>query len=201
MRPLPAALVLLALSVSAPGVVSLAAQTPSATPPVTLTPQQAIAVRRPGDLQWSPDGTRLVFTIDEPASGLGAPNAPLGVRPTRPGCPAVHELREDRTPSTLVARRHSAGLPVRSRRPRADLPAEQRRRRGVGPHKGQARGRGLRVVARWTIDRLPRARGEDRTTTRRRTRTKTTRASSTRTTGRRTSGRWTSAPPPWRPNA
>ena len=69
MRPLPAALVLLALSVSAPCVVSPAAQTPSATPPVTLTPQQAIAVRRPGDLQWSPDGARLVFTIDEPASG------------------------------------------------------------------------------------------------------------------------------------
>ena len=69
MRPLPAALVLLALSVAAPGVVSQAAQTPLVTPAVTLTPQQAIAVRRPGDLQWSPDGTRLVFTIDEPAAG------------------------------------------------------------------------------------------------------------------------------------
>ena len=43
--------------------------TPSATPSATLTPQQAIAVRRPGELQWSPDGSRLVFTIDEPASG------------------------------------------------------------------------------------------------------------------------------------
>jgi dipeptidyl aminopeptidase/acylaminoacyl peptidase len=69
MRRLPVALALLALSVSAFGAVSLAAQTPSATPSVTLTPQLAIAVRRPGDLQWSPDGTRLVFTIDEPASG------------------------------------------------------------------------------------------------------------------------------------
>jgi dipeptidyl aminopeptidase/acylaminoacyl peptidase len=39
------------------------------TPPTPLTPQQAIAVRRPSDLRWSPDGTRLAFSIDEPPTG------------------------------------------------------------------------------------------------------------------------------------
>jgi dipeptidyl aminopeptidase/acylaminoacyl peptidase len=34
-----------------------------------LTPERAIDVRRPMDLQWSPDGNRLAFTIAEPPKG------------------------------------------------------------------------------------------------------------------------------------
>jgi dipeptidyl aminopeptidase/acylaminoacyl peptidase len=68
MQRLPA--VFLSFLVIAPA--AGAAPPPAQTTPVgavTLTPEQAIAVRRPGDLQWSPDGTRLVFTIDEPPAG------------------------------------------------------------------------------------------------------------------------------------
>ena len=34
-----------------------------------LTPQQAISVRRLRELRWSPDGTRLAFTVTEPPKG------------------------------------------------------------------------------------------------------------------------------------
>jgi dipeptidyl aminopeptidase/acylaminoacyl peptidase len=74
MRRLPLALALLVVTVPAIGAAPRVRQAPAPTAPApttaaTLTAAQAIAVRRPGDLQWSPDGTRLLFTIDEPASG------------------------------------------------------------------------------------------------------------------------------------
>ena len=34
-----------------------------------LTPDQAISVRHPRDLRWSPDGTRLAMTVSEPSKG------------------------------------------------------------------------------------------------------------------------------------
>ncbi|MGH9481682.1 MAG: TolB family protein, partial [Terriglobales bacterium] len=40
----------------------LAAQRP-------LTPEQALNLRRPSDLRFSPDGSRLAFTVAEPAHG------------------------------------------------------------------------------------------------------------------------------------
>ncbi len=43
------------------------AQAPA--PASRLTPEQAISLRRLSDLQWSPDGTRLAFTVAEPPSG------------------------------------------------------------------------------------------------------------------------------------
>jgi dipeptidyl aminopeptidase/acylaminoacyl peptidase len=58
----PSAGIVFAVSISVSGL--LLADTPS-----RLTAQQAIALRRPNDLRWSPDGRRLAFTIDEPASG------------------------------------------------------------------------------------------------------------------------------------
>jgi len=44
-----------------------AAQTPSEK--LKLTPEQAIAIRRLNDLRSSPDGTRVAFTVFEPAKG------------------------------------------------------------------------------------------------------------------------------------
>jgi dipeptidyl aminopeptidase/acylaminoacyl peptidase len=37
--------------------------------PASLTPEQAVAVRRPSDLRWSPDGSKLAFTLGEPPIG------------------------------------------------------------------------------------------------------------------------------------
>jgi Tol biopolymer transport system component len=34
-----------------------------------LTPEQAIAIRHPGDLRWSPDGKSLAMTVSEPSKG------------------------------------------------------------------------------------------------------------------------------------
>src|SRR4029079_7072448 len=34
-----------------------------------LTPEQAISVRHPRDLRWSPDGTHLALTVSEPSRG------------------------------------------------------------------------------------------------------------------------------------
>jgi dipeptidyl aminopeptidase/acylaminoacyl peptidase len=34
-----------------------------------LTPEQAISIRHPRDLRWSPDGTRLALTVSEPSKG------------------------------------------------------------------------------------------------------------------------------------
>jgi hypothetical protein len=42
------------------------------TNPAILTPEQAIAVRRPGDLQFSPDGKRLAFAVSRPPKGAAA---------------------------------------------------------------------------------------------------------------------------------
>lgn len=47
---------------------ALCAQT-TAAPKVRLTPEQALAQRRIRELQASPDGTRLVFTVSEPPKG------------------------------------------------------------------------------------------------------------------------------------
>jgi dipeptidyl aminopeptidase/acylaminoacyl peptidase len=47
----------------------LARQTP-APQPTKLTPELAITVRRPSDLQWSPDGATLAFVVPEPPSGV-----------------------------------------------------------------------------------------------------------------------------------
>jgi dipeptidyl aminopeptidase/acylaminoacyl peptidase len=40
---------------------------------IRLTPEQAITARRLRDLRWSPDGTRLAFTVTEPAKGSEQP--------------------------------------------------------------------------------------------------------------------------------
>src|SRR5437762_5123733 len=64
MRPMPPLPGLALAAVFASVVAGL-----SQAPPPPLTPQQAIAVRRPADLRWSPDGTRLAFSIDEPPAG------------------------------------------------------------------------------------------------------------------------------------
>jgi Tol biopolymer transport system component len=37
-----------------------------------LSVEQALAVRRPGDLHFSPDGKKLVFSIGRPPKGTGA---------------------------------------------------------------------------------------------------------------------------------
>ena len=52
--------------------IPLSGQTPAPAPapqPKALTPELAITVRRPSDLQWSPDGTTLAFVVPEPPSG------------------------------------------------------------------------------------------------------------------------------------
>jgi dipeptidyl aminopeptidase/acylaminoacyl peptidase len=50
--------------------IALAAPRPPADDPgTTLTPQQALNLRRIADLRFSPDGTRLAFTVTEPPKG------------------------------------------------------------------------------------------------------------------------------------
>jgi dipeptidyl aminopeptidase/acylaminoacyl peptidase len=50
--------------------VPLSGQAPTPAPqPTKLTPELAITVRRPSDLQWSPDGATLAFVVPEPPSG------------------------------------------------------------------------------------------------------------------------------------
>jgi dipeptidyl aminopeptidase/acylaminoacyl peptidase len=44
-------------------------KTPGAAKASTLTAEQAITVRRPGDLQFAPDGKRLAFTVNRPPKG------------------------------------------------------------------------------------------------------------------------------------
>ena len=48
----------------------LSAQTPVATaPPAALSPEQALKVRRISDLNFSPDGSRLICVVSEPPKG------------------------------------------------------------------------------------------------------------------------------------
>src|SRR3954467_13450049 len=49
-------------------IVALAEALLAAQPPA-LTPAQTLARRSLGDLEFSPDGTRLVFTVTEPVKG------------------------------------------------------------------------------------------------------------------------------------
>ena len=44
-------------------------QAPTPATKTKLTPELAITVRRPTDLQWSPDGETLAFVVAEPPSG------------------------------------------------------------------------------------------------------------------------------------
>src|SRR6185437_1744895 len=51
------------------GPMSFAAPSPADSPSGILTPQQALNLRRIADLHFSPDGSRLAFTIVEPPKG------------------------------------------------------------------------------------------------------------------------------------
>src|SRR5438093_5926876 len=51
--------------------ISILSLTPRAAEPekARLTTEQAITVRKLKELRWSPDGTRLAFTVTEPPKG------------------------------------------------------------------------------------------------------------------------------------
>jgi dipeptidyl aminopeptidase/acylaminoacyl peptidase len=57
------------LTAQSPQKLSDDAKKPAVAKAAILTPEQAIAVRRPSDLRFSPDGKRLTFTVNRPAKG------------------------------------------------------------------------------------------------------------------------------------
>ena len=57
------------LAAQSPPKPSADAKTPGLAQAAILTPEQAITVRRPSDLQFSPDGKRLAFTVNRPPKG------------------------------------------------------------------------------------------------------------------------------------
>src|SRR5436190_11630142 len=77
----------------------LAAAPPADAKPAILTPEQAIAVRRPADLQFSPDGKRLAFSVSRPPKGTtqGQEIWMLDVG-TRRLWRFTHSPKSDRTP-------------------------------------------------------------------------------------------------------
>jgi TolB protein len=50
-------------------VAAVTAAAPQITAPAPLTPEQALDRHGIGELQFSPDGSRLVFTVSEPVKG------------------------------------------------------------------------------------------------------------------------------------
>ena len=65
LSPMPA-IVIVSAALCGAAAAHAAAQAPG---PARLTPRAAISLRHIADLQWSPDGSRLAFTVTEPPHG------------------------------------------------------------------------------------------------------------------------------------